>query len=209
MSSKIAALTHQVDNYSSLLQRNLRLPIEQDIDGFIFLKGYMNDWGYSYQPPFETLLSISSCICYFHYFYKDSRLRIQYFDTIRAMGLSEMWLMEEDILDYYNDNDITISDFLDSVKSSLHCAPSEFSDYKFELYDNGHGYKFPANYASLYHDNFRDCFEKVSSIESHFDVKVLGLNEYENNNIRVIKDEKIMLLDLEKGDLRPTEEIGT
>ena len=196
MSSKIAALTHPVENYVTLLQENLHLPIEDDIDGSIFIEGYMPDWGDSFLPPYGTLLSNASSICYFHYFYKDSALRTQYFDTIRAMGLREMWVMEELVLDYCNEDDMTIEDFLTSVNQRLQLSPYEFSEYSFETYDNGYGRKFPTDFGSLYHENFEDLFNKVSQIETAFNVQVIGLKEYPQNCIRVLKDNHLAFLDL-------------
>jgi len=42
------------------------------------------------------------------------------------------------------------------------------------------------NYYSVYHDTFVDCFAKVNEIEKKYDVRVLGLNQFGGDSIKVI-----------------------
>ena len=157
-----------------------------------YLEGYTVQWEMGICPPSHSLYS-SEGYAYFHYFYKNSPLRFQYFDMIRALGLNEMWIMTEDVSFLIDENTTTIDEALRSLKDNYHFEVKEFSEYHYHEDKKG----FPTGYDSLYHDDFRDCFNQLFSIEKEYNVKVLGLYEVKPDFIRVLKNNEIMYLHLQ------------
>ncbi|MBQ5549929.1 MAG: hypothetical protein IIT32_02600, partial [Bacteroidales bacterium] len=111
MSVKIVAYAPYVSNHLKLLEQNLMLPIVKNSHPQYYYPGF--------EKAFELqgVLDDTQPIIYAAYFHKDGFLRHQYFDVIRAMGLKEMWVMNEmipDCLDDYYFRDCTknIYDFL-------------------------------------------------------------------------------------------------
>lgn len=196
MSVKIVAFTHPINNYESLIKKNLRLSQKLDpLNSSVitdYLEGYNIQWETGVLPPLESLISVEG-YAYFNYFHKNSPLRFQYFDMIRAFGLNEMWLMTEDISELIDDNTTTIDEALCSLKDNYHFEAKEFSEYHYHEDEKG----FPTDYGALYHDDFGDCFNRVFSIEKEHDIKVLGLYEVKPDFIRVLKNDEIMYLHLQ------------
>ena len=53
----------------------------------------------------------------------------------------------------------------------------------------------------IYHDQYKDCFDLVDRIEKEYGVSVLGLNDF-GGFIRVVKNDKVMFLNYETGDMK-------
>ncbi len=205
MSAKIVAYAPYVSNYLKLLEQNLMLPIEECSNPKYYYPGFEKD--YQLQGTLWDTLPI----IYAAYFHKEGRLRYQYFDVIRAMGLKEMWVMNEmetDCLgnEYFYDEDKNIYDFLEyldkTVKFTDNSAPIKEFDINDFTYDNQ---GWCDNYYNIYHDTFKDCFEKVAAIEKRYNVHVLGLKKFEDNYIRVFPNDTsfaVKLLNPETGEMK-------
>lgn len=204
MSAKIVAYAPYVSNYLKLLEQNLMLPIEECSNPKYYYPGFEKD--YQLQGTLWDTLPI----IYAAYFHKEGRLRYQYFDVIRAMGLKEMWVMNEmetDCLgnEYFYDEDKNIHDFLAYLEKTVeytdHSAPIKEFDINDFTYDNQ---GWCDNYYNIYHDTFKDCFEKVAAIEKQYDVYVLGLHKFEEKYIRVVLNDgaSVRLLNPETGEFK-------
>ena len=195
MSSKLIVTTHYADVME--IGRHLRLPM-------ICWEGY--DWEPIYYGiGFEVIsgeykyLESNSGIAYYHYCEvtngKTDELRIRHFDLVRALGMKEAWAMDENAMDYYDD----------------YYEPSDPIEKMNEIMAQGYGYeKCPefcweelqnADYFGVYHDQFKDCFELVDRIEKKYNVSVLGLKDFWGF-IRVIKNDRVMFLNYETGELK-------
>lgn len=182
MSAKILAFAPYVTNIKGLIEKNLRLSINDktgDVEGYY--TGFEDD------SMFNNVLSHTTCIPYFRYFDKDQYLRRQYFDVIRALGLKKMWVMTEMMDNCIDEEHPDFDDFLKELDKINYSDGTKgfqsFNIKNFEYDEKG----FCTNYYSAYHDTFDDLFQEVADIEKKYDVIVLGLNKYENNYIRVIK----------------------
>ncbi|MBQ6962854.1 MAG: hypothetical protein IJP79_03980 [Paludibacteraceae bacterium] len=200
MSAKIVAYTPYVKDYVRLLEQNLMLPIEELYNPKYYYPGF-EPYFLIYDVLWDTLP-----IGYFWYFHKNQNLRNQYFDVIRAIGGNEMWVMSEYVTDALEEDSVSISDFLECLSKqenfySDNSAPiKEFNVDDFTFDEKG----FCTNYDAIYHDTFKDCFEKVAAIEKQYDVYVLGLHKFEEKYIRVVLNDgvSVKLLNPEIGEFK-------
>lgn len=205
MSAKIVVYAPYVSNHLKLLEQNLMLPIVK------------NSHPQYYYPEFEKAFELQGVlgdtqpIIYAAYFHKDGFLRHQYFDVIRAMGLKEMWVMSEMETDCFDDYDFrdgqkNIHDFLAYLEKTVEYTDHSAPIKEFDINDFAYDKKgWCINYYNVYHDTFKDCFEKVAAIERQFKVYVLGLNKFEDKYIRVFPNDgsfAVKLLIPETGEMK-------
>lgn len=102
MSGKIFAIMSAVDNQKSMLENNLMVEVEKDSIG-------LNVTGYEiYLEPDNPSIITSNANgfpLWLNFQCTNQRfpnLRNRYFDIVRALGLKEMWLMWEDLVDYFD-----------------------------------------------------------------------------------------------------------
>lgn len=196
MSAKLIVTTHYADVME--IGRRLRLPM-------ICWEGY--DWEpIYYSIGFEVIsgqhafLESNSGIVYSSYSEirngKTSELRIRHFDLVRALGLKEAWAMDENAMDFYDD----------------FYEPSDSIEKMNEIMAQGFGYEKCPEFSleeqqktgfirGIYHDQYKDCFDLVDRIEKEYGVSVLGLNDFWGF-IRVVKNDKVMFLNYETGDMK-------
>ena len=204
MSVKIVAYAPYVENHLQLLEKNLMLPVEELNNPKDYYPGFEKDF------ILKDALWDTLPIVYAAYFDKDGSLRHEYFDVIRAMGLKEIWVMNEMLIDYigdFPDGEKSISDFLSRLDEEIKyddntATIKEFDINNFTYDEEGRCY----NYYDIYHDTFKDCFEEVEAIEKQYNVHVLGLNKFEKDYIRVVPNvgnKEVSLLNPETGEMRP------
>ena len=205
MSVKIVAYAPYVSNHLKLLEQNLMLPIEECFNPKYYYPGFEKAF------DLQGVLGDTQPIIYAAYFHKDGFLRHQYFDVIRAMGLKEMWVMNEmipDCLDDYYFRDCTknIYDFLAYLEKTEEYPDKSAFIKEFDINDFTYDKEgWCVYYYSIYHDTFKDCFEKVAAIEKQYNVHVLGLNKFEGNYIRVFPNDgsfAVKLLNPETGEMK-------
>ena len=204
MSVKIVAYAPYVSNHLKLLEQNLMLPIVKNSHPQYYYPGF--------EKAFELqgVLGDTQPIIYAAYFHKDGFLRYQYFDVIRAMGLKEMWVMNEMIPDCLDDDfdngQKNIYDFLAYIDKEVEYPDKSAPVKEFDINDFTYDKEgWCVNYYSIYHDTFKDCFEKVAAIEKQYNVHVLGLNKFEGNYIRVFPNDTsfaVKLLNPETGEMK-------
>lgn len=207
MSIILQAYTPIVPNYLQLLEQNLRLPLEK---GNRYTPLHYNP-GFELDYTLCDVLEDYSCISYYHYFEKNSALRKQYFDVVRAMGGKEIWIMDDFATENLDDNFKSIYEFLDYLSKHAQFTYADNSEIIKEFDINVLEYDakgYCTNYYSVYHDTFVDCFAKVNEIEKKYNVHVLGLNQFGGDSIRVIQNNvtnEIKLLNIETGEFKDSE----
>ncbi len=204
MSAKIVAYAPYVENHLQLLEQNLMLPVGKLNNPKDYYPGFEEDY------ILKDVLWDTLPIIYASYFHKDGFLRHQYFDVIRAMGLKEIWVMDENVTDVLDDDIKSIYEFIDNLPKRAHWTNSDNSEIDVKEFDidnlvyDEKGWS--TNYYYIYHDTFKDCFEEVEAIEKQYNVHVLGLNKFEKDYIRVVPNvgnKEVSLLNPETGEMRP------
>lgn len=192
MSAKIYTFTHWIENYREKQAEFLHLPLR------IFSSGCYQIG--QYYPSFECdwivlCLSDTEAIPYYAYLDRESNLRTMYFDCIRALGLTEMWVFSENLYDCLCDDGYSLEKAIDIMLEDYNSSCPEFT---IEECDKD-------MIESIYHDSFQDLFDEVERIESKYNVKVLGLlwhiDENGNKLIRCLKNNEVHSLNLTTGEL--------
>ncbi len=134
MSGKIFAIMSAVDNPKSMLENNLMVEVEKDSIG-------LNVTGYEIYLELDNPSIITSNANGFPlwlYFQctnqRSPNLRNRYFDIVRALGLKEMWLMWEDLVDYFD----SYADDLHTIiaKMTAERTPDKFGHITPELFSS-------------------------------------------------------------------------
>ena len=190
MSEKILAIMEAVENPVAKLEGNLLVKVSKEEWG-LEIQEYDICLGLDNPSLFISNANGFPLWLYFQFIgRRSSNLRNRYFDIVRSLGLKEMWLMWEDLMDYFEPYDDDIPAIL--AKMTAKRNPNEFAErtliefdlksllcqkpYKDDIYP----------YSMFYHDTFSDLFKKVTEIESEENVVVLGLTEFEEGKIRVL-----------------------
>lgn len=191
MSAKFVAYMRSVPNPMELLSKNLRLPVNKN--QWIEVEKYNVDIETAaYCPSVKDAFYTTEPYPYWHFFsfdgHGDSWIRTEFFDFVRALGLKEMWFMDENLEPQ--------GDGYESIEALVQDLGAELHEYKWEeltkeLDESGFT---KAEYYSLYHDDFHDLFARVERIEQEHCVHVLGLKRFDEDYIRVERDGNIELL---------------
>ena len=190
MSEKLFAIMAAVDNPKVMLENNLKVEVKKDNIG-------LDVMGYEVHLEFDNPSIITSNADGFPLWLysqctnrRSSNLRNRYFDIVRALGLKEMWLLWEDLADYFD----SYADDLPTIiaKMTAERTHVEFVERTLEEFDlqkllqqtPSEDDVYP--YGMFTHDVFSDLFQRVEEIENQMNVVVLGLTEFEKNTIRVM-----------------------
>lgn len=191
MSSKLLAIMASPEDPGLKLESNLMVGVTKE--------GYclnVSDYGVALELNNPYLIASNSdgfpLWLYFQFRnHRSSDLRNRYFDIIRALGLREMWFMWEDLSDYFDLYTDSIPIILSKMASER--RPEEFAErslHEFNLKELLEQTPYEDDvypYGMFYHDTFADLFQKVDEIESRENVIVLGLTEFEEGTIRVMR----------------------
>ena len=193
MSAKIYTFTHWVDDFQEKQAEFLHLPLKINSSNDFYTIGR---YDLNFELDWVVLcLSNTDAIPYYVYFDKNCNLRTMYFDCIRALGLTEMWVFNENMYDCLCDDEYSLENAIDKMLEGYNSSCPEFSleECDKEILE------------SIYHDSFQDLFDEVERIESKYNVKVLGLlwhiDENGNKLIRCLKNNEVHSLNLTTGEL--------
>ena len=191
MSEKLYAIMSATDNPKTKLESNLMVDVTKE-DFCLDISKYGIELEF-YNPNIITSNSNGFPLWLYFQFrnHRSSDLRNRFFDIIRALGLREMWFMWEDLSDYFDLYTDSIPIILSKMASER--RPEEFAErslHEFNLKELLEQTPYEDDvypYGMFYHDTFADLFQKVDEIESRENVIVLGLTEFEEGTIRVMR----------------------
>ena len=191
MSEKLYAIMSATDNPKTKLESNLMVDVTKE-DFCLDISKYGIELEI-YNPKIITSNSNGFPLWLYFQFrnHRSSDLRNRFFDIIRALGLREMWFMWEDLSDYFDLYTDSIPIILSKMASER--RPEEFAErslHEFNLKELLEQTPYEDDvypYGMFYHDTFADLFQKVDEIESRENVIVLGLTEFEEGTIRVMR----------------------
>lgn len=191
MSEKLYAIMSATDNPKTKLESNLMVDVTKE-DFCLDISKYGIELEF-YNPNIITSNSNGFPLWLYFQFrnHRSSDLRNRFFDIIRALGLREMWFMWEDLSDYFDLYVDSIPVILSKMTSER--RPEEFAErslHEFNLKELLEQTPYEDDvypYGMFYHDTFADLFQKVDEIESRENVIVLGLTEFEEGTIRVMR----------------------
>lgn len=204
MSVMYTAYLQAVPNAEQLLSEHLRLPLEKDTDNRFDVQGYHVNLCIPDGPIIKNTLESFGAYRYYNYFrfgkYGDSWLRVELFDYIRALGLREMWFISEILCGYLMEDEYeSIEDVVTELQHCIpenerYCTPCEY-DAAYLRSEIDEDWGITKKYmGGLYHDSFKDLFEKVDDIESKYGVHILGLKLFDDDFIRIERDGKVELM---------------
>ena len=106
MSAKIYTFTHWVDDFQQKQAEFLHLPLKINSRNDFYTIGR---YDLNFELDWVVLcLSNTDAIPYYVYFDKNCNLRTMYFDCIRAIGLTEMWVFNENMYDCLCDDEYSL-----------------------------------------------------------------------------------------------------
>ena len=190
MSSKLLAIMECVPDSVGKLEQNLHVEVREegsDIE--------IQDYGITLSLDNPNIISSYADGIHFWWYFdfenkRSSDLRNRFFDIVRALELSEMYIMCEEVSDIFDQYESDYETIIRSLR--LEVKPGEFFDRELMEFDleellQGEPY-FRSVYPhrQCYHDTFSDLFAQVDEIEKKENVSVLGLTEFEAGHIRVM-----------------------
>lgn len=198
MSVKFNLYMRPVASPEEKLCDNLRLKVTNTVDCFWKVADYDIELNpHPYFPVVHQAIGSHDNWNHGNFFrfndHGDSWIRIEFFDFARAMGLHEMWFMDEYCVEPIIEEEFdTIEDLLTALKSfDLSLGKYDPQQLLGNLDANGYS---KVQHERILYDDFHDLFERVERIEQEHGVHVLGLKRFNNDYIRVERDGNIELL---------------